>query len=243
MPRTPQTRSTSAAAGSAAGNASGGAAREARGSALPPDRKHRAFWFDPRFAIGLVLVAASVAGVVALVGANDSSVSLMSAREQITPGDRVTSDDLVVTAARAGVAEGLYLSPDDVPADGFVVTRPVGAGEFVPASAVGSTDGIDQTSIVLALASPLPESVERFSRVDIWSSRENDDGLFEAPTVMVSSAVVVRVVEDEGLMARSGSTVEVLIPRDDAARVLEGVVNGAALSALPADLPVEKVEK
>jgi hypothetical protein len=232
MPRTPQRRPHNAAGTSAAGVASG--------STLPSDRRHRTFWFDPRFAIGLVLVAASVAGVVALVGANDSSVSILSAREQIAPGDRVTPDDLVVTAARAGVAEGLYLSPDDVPADGFVVTRPIDAGEFVPASAVSSTDGIDQTSIVLALASPLPESVERFSRVDIWSSRENNDGVFDAPTVMVSSAVVVRVVEGDGLMARAGSTVEVLIPRDDAARVLEGVVNGAALSALPSDLPLEK---
>jgi hypothetical protein len=236
MPRTPQSRSTGASAGSAAGVASG----SAPGNTLPHDRKHRAFWFDPRFAIGLVLVAASVAGVVALVGANDSSVSILSAREPIVPGDRVTADDLVVTAARAGAAEGLYLSPDDVPADGFVVTRPIDAGEFVPASAVSSTDGIDQTSIVLALASPLPESVEPFSRVDIWSSRHNDDGVFEAPAVMVSSAVVVRLVEDDGLMARSGSTVEVLIPRDDVARVLEGVVNGAALSALPSDLPREK---
>jgi len=203
------------------------------------DRRHRAFWFDPRFAIGLALVVASVAGVVALVDANDSSVSIVSAREQIAPGDHVTSDDLVVTAARVGVAEGKYLTPDDVPDDGFVVTRPIEAGEFVPASAVGSAEGIDLTSIVLELASPLAESVERGSRVDIWSSRENDDGVFEAPTVMVSSALVVRVLEDEGLMARAGSTVEVLIPRDDAARVLEAVVNGAALSALPSDLPLE----
>jgi hypothetical protein len=203
-----------------------------------PDRRRRAFWFDPRFAIGLALIAASVAGVVALVGANDSSVSILSARDEIAPGDLVTSDDLVVTAARVGVAEGKYLTPDDVPDDGFVVTRSIDAGEFVPASAVGSSDGITLTSIVLALASPLPESVERGSRVDIWSSREGADGVFAAPTVMVSSALVVRVIEDDGLMARSGSNVEILIPRADAARVLEAVVNGAALSALPSDLPL-----
>lgn len=205
-----------------------------------PDRKRRAFWFDPRFAIGLVLVAASVAGVVALIGANDSSVFILSAREQIAPGDRITADDLVATPARGGIADGLYLAPGDVPADGLVVTRVIDAGEYVPSSAVGSAAGVDLTSVVLALSSPLPESVERGSRVDVWSSRENGDGVFEAPAVMVSSALVIRVVDDEGLMAQSGSSVEVLIPRADAARVLEGVVNGAALSALPADLPVEE---
>jgi hypothetical protein len=205
-----------------------------------PDRKRRAFWFDPRFAIGLVLVGASVAGVVALIGANDSSVAILSAREQIAPGDRITADDLVAIPARRGVADGLYLAPGDVPADGLVVTRVIDAGEFVPSSAVGSAAGVDLTSVVLALSSPLPESVERGSRVDVWSSRENSDGVFEAPAVMVSSALVIRVVDDEGLMAQAGSSVEVLIPRADAARVLEGVVNGAALSALPADLPVEE---
>jgi hypothetical protein len=173
----------------------------------------RRFWFDPRFAIGLLLIVASVAGVVGIVGAADSSVRL------------------------AG-AERLYLVPDDLPDDGLVVTKAVAEGELVPASAVGSTEGERHTSIVVEVSGELAESVEAGSTVDVWSARESAGGVFDAPVVIVSGATVVRLVDRQGLVVDNDSrSVEVLVPRTDVARVLEAIANDDAIAVVPASLP------
>lgn len=201
------------------------------------DRRRRRFWFDPRFAIGIGLVVVSALGVVAIVAVADTSVEVLAAGSDLTPGQRVTSADLVAASVQIGRADGLYLVDADVPAEGIVVTRSIAAGELVPTSSVGSVSGLGLTSIVLSLTSSLPESVETGSRVDLWSSSEGENGVFDAPAVIVPAATVVRVVEEEGLMMTgSGSTVEVLVPRSAIARVLEGIANGAAVSAVPVDL-------
>ena len=204
------------------------------------DRKRPRFWFDPRFAIGLILVAVSVAGVVGIVAATDSSITIMAAGSDFSPGDRVTAADLVGTSVRIADAEKRYLLATDIPREGVVLTRSVAAGELVPAAAAGSASGLQLTSIVLSLTSRLPESVDAGSRLDVWSARQGEAGRFEAPTVIVPSAIVVRLVTDAGLMVNNvGSSVEVLIPRSSIARVLEGVANGSAISAVPVDLPME----
>jgi hypothetical protein len=197
------------------------------------------FWFDPRFAIGIGLVIAAVIGVVSLVAAADETVPVVSARETLSPGERVTSADLVTRDVRIPGAEALYLAPSDIPADGIVITRPVGAGELVPAASAGDVDGLEVTSMVLSLATRLPSSVDAGARVDVWAARSGADGSFAAPTVLVSSALVISVVKDEGLMADDArSALEVLLPRDATARVLEAVANDAAISAVPVDLPL-----
>jgi len=108
--------------------------------------KRTTFAFDPRLAIGLLLVACSVAGVVAIVTAADTSVQVYAARDPLAPGDRITSSNLEARSVRLDVATALYLAPGDIPAAGFVVTRAVAEGELVPASAVGNVDGLRSRS-------------------------------------------------------------------------------------------------
>lgn len=213
----------------------------ARDRAPKPARKR--FWFDPRFAIGLLLVAASVAGVVAIVGAADTSVIVLAARGPLAPGDHVDGDDLRETSVRLAGADRLYLLPGDLPADGLVVTKPVAEGELVAASAVGSVLGEQQTAIVLAVNGELAASVVAGSGVDVWSARHSDSpqtgaAQFDAPAVIVSAATVVRLVDREGFVVDDGSAaVEVLVPRSQVARVLEAVANDDAISVVPASLP------
>jgi hypothetical protein len=201
------------------------------------DKKRRSFWFDPRFAIGIALVVVSVLGVVGLVSAADSSIDVLAARATLTPGQHITADDLVETSVRAGQVERLYLRGSQVSSAGVVITRTIHAGELVPASAVGSAAGLQLTSVVVALNATLPASVGPGSRVDVWSARQDDSNNFAAPTVLVSAAVVVRIVEQKNLVAATtGSSVELLVPRFVTASVLEAMANEAALSVVPVDL-------
>ena len=192
------------------------------------------FRFDPRFAIGLALVAASVAGVSAIVANADRTTAVYAARGALAVGDRILASDLVTTQVRLGVADTLYVTPGRVPADGLVVTRTIAAGELVPASAVGTRSGESVTNIVVELQGKLAASIGPGSVVDVWSSRQTDRGLFGPPAVLVGEAAIVRLVESAGFMAADGGlSVELLVPKAKVAAVLESVANGDAIAVVP----------
>lgn len=208
-------------------------------SAAPRERAPRSFWFDPRFGIGLVLVVASVAGVVWIVSAADRTVEVWAARSALSPGDTVTADDLVVRSVRLGDASDLYLGTALLGDSAVVVTRVVAAGELVPASAVGAPESVRLASVVVTVRGDLPRSVESGSVVDLWSARQTEERDFGPPAVLVGSATVVRVLEADGLVVGSAAVaVEMLVPRSKIAAVLDAVAGSHAMSLVPVSLPV-----
>jgi hypothetical protein len=208
------------------------------GTTKQRERGPRSFWFDPRFAIGIALVVASVGGVLAIVATADSSVAVVATRSALLPGDTINASDLATKRVRLGDLGEKYLVPADIPADGLVVTRSIAGGELVPAAAVGSRMGLRVASVVVVSQGRLPRSVAEGSVVDLWSSSAVEGGAFGAPSVLASSATVVRVLEPDGLVAgRDGGSVEVLIDRDTIARVLEAISNEDAISLVPVSLP------
>jgi hypothetical protein len=201
----------------------------------------RRFAFDVRLLLGLALVAASVVAVTVLVGVADSRVAVYAAAESLAPGDHVDPADLVERSVSLDGAEQLYLLVEATPADGFVVTQPVAAGQLIPLTAAGSHDGVRATSLVLQLAGPVSTVVETGSLVDVWGTASLEQGEFGTPVVLASQATVVRVLEDETLIAGAGaaaSTVEVLVPRTRVARLLQAIANGDALAVVPSGLPL-----
>jgi hypothetical protein len=209
------------------------ASKTSKGESVP-----RSFWFDPRFAIGIALVVASVLGVLAIVSAADSGVRVYVARSALSPGDRVTSDDLDARSVRLGSTGSRYVIEGGLPGGGLVVTRAISAGELVPQSAVGDLIGTRLAPIVVSVSGQLPKSVTAGAVIDLWSARVNDN-VFGAPVVLVSSATVVRVIAKQGIIAdRAGESVEVLVPRAKTAKVLEAIANQDAISVVPVDIPM-----
>lgn len=196
---------------------------------------------DVRLVIGLLLVAASVAGVVVLVGAADARVRVYAAADALVPGDRIHAEDLVERSVALDGSEELYLAVGAVPDDGIVVAQPVAAGQLVPLSAAGSGDGERATSLVLRLAGPVSSVVETGSLVDVWGVALLDQGETGTPVVLAAEATVVRVIAEESLVAGTAgaaSTVEVLVPRTRVARLLQAIARGDALAVVPAGLPL-----
>ncbi len=199
------------------------------------------FWFDPRFAIGLALVIASVAGVYAIVASTDQTTAVYAARSSLAVGDRIDASDLVTTQVRLGAGSELYVTPDRLPNDGLVVTRTVAVGELVPVSAVGTRAGAAVTSVVIDLQGKLAASIEPGSVVDVWSARKTEQALFGPPAVLVGQASIVRIVESTGLIASDGSqSVEILVPKGKVAAVLESIANGDAIAVVPVNTALGK---
>lgn len=192
------------------------------------------FWVDPRFLIGLTLVAASVVGVYLVVADAEDSTAVYAARSSLAVGDRISAEDLVATSVRLGGADEFYLSPSQLPAGGLIVTRTVVAGELVPASALGTRAGASVTSVVLELRGALAATIGPGAVVDVWAARATDTAAFGPPTVLVGAASVVRVVDSGGIIAdRGAQSVEILVPKSSVAAVLEAVMNEDAIAVVP----------
>lgn len=194
---------------------------------------------DPRLLIGIGLVAASVAGTGGLVAAVDTRRTVLAAASALAPGDRVERDDLVERSVALDGAEGLYLAPRDLPADGFVVVEAVQRGELVPRSAVADSDAHRSTVLVIESVTPVASGVRVGSPIEVWASAVDDGSRAGAPTVLVPEGVVTRVIPADGLMsAASGGAVEVRVPRSRVAGILQAQANGDLLAVVPAGLPL-----
>lgn len=205
----------------------------------PPARTRRVA-LDVRLLLGLLLVASSVIAVTVIVGVADTRIRVYAAGGALTPGDRVDADDLVERSVTLDGADDLYLRVGDLPDDGFIVVQPVAAGQLVPLTAAGSTDGERATSLVLQLSGPVSSVVRPGALVDVWGVALLDQGETSTPAVLASGATVVRVLADESLVGggAAATSVEVLVPRTRVARLLQAIASGDALAVVPAGLPL-----
>ena len=198
----------------------------------------RRTWFDPRVAIGVALVVLSILGVVGVVAASDRTQTVYVAAQPLAVGSRVTATDLTPAHVRLGSAGGLYLT-GTVPSGGYVATRSVAAGEMVPVSALGSAAGADTDTLVLTLADQLPGSVVAGSSIDVWAAPKTTATAYGPPQVLASGAAVVRLVPGDGLIGGGDSSrVELRVPQDDVARMLQSVADGDRISAVSVGEPL-----
>lgn len=193
----------------------------------------RPFWFDPRLAIGLLLIVASVVGVAAIVVRAERTTAVYAATDALIVGERIHPADLARLNVRLDAAADLYLTPDQVPAEGVLVTRTVVAGELIPASAVGTVSGESVTSLVVTLRGMLAAGVDAGSIVDVWAAAQEDTTRYAPPGILVPGATVVRVVEQSGLLsATDAPIVEILVPKNTVSAVLEAIANDDAIAVV-----------
>jgi len=196
-------------------------------------------WFDPRLAIGLALVVASVAGVTAIVTTADRTSAVYVARSALAVGDHVDAGDVNLAHVRLGASETRYVTPGRLPRAGLLVTRTVQAGELIPVGAVGTRAGESVTSVVVSVRPALAESVVAGSVVDVWAAKKTGPSQFAPPDVLVPAASVVRIIAPTGLMAATdGQSVEILVPKSMVGPALESVANGDVVSVVAVDSPI-----
>ncbi|WP_224274345.1 SAF domain-containing protein [Nocardioides lacusdianchii] len=153
-------------------NSSRHPSRTTGGLDVPPaTRATRPGWRDPRLWIGVALVTGSVvAGARILAGADDMT-QVWSASTDLVAGQTVGADDLEATRVRFGddLDRELYLAVGEELPAALTLTRPLAAGELVPAAALGEAADEDAVAVSIAVAAEhVPPDVVRGSRVDVW---------------------------------------------------------------------------
>jgi hypothetical protein len=200
-------------------------------ASLSPPR--RAFWGDVRFLVGIALVALSIAGVWLIVSASDDAVPALQANRTITQGEVLTSGDFQVVDVGLGSLADDYLGPDDLHA-GSVAARTLESGELVPASALTDADRSRSTTVVIQSSTGIPEGVRAGTIVEVWQAPPLDEGrAYDVPRILVADVIVHEVLDAEGVLADTGTQLEVVIDRADVADVLAAITGGAALSVVP----------
>ena len=131
-------------------------------------RLKRPSWKDPRLLVGILLVLASVVGVVSLVGAADQTTEAYAAREPIAVGETLTVDKLHRVKVRLGEVEQHYLTPEAGLDAGLVAVQRIGKDQLLPRESVGQLDGLDRKPVAVTVEENLPAQAVAGSRVDVW---------------------------------------------------------------------------
>ncbi|MET0296970.1 MAG: SAF domain-containing protein [Microbacterium sp.] len=189
-------------------------------------------WGDARFLLGLLLVAASIAGVWFVVAAARSTTPVLAAAHTIVPGAVVTDADVLVVDVALGQSGGAYIEPVDL-VPGLVATRTIDEGELVPAAALDDAATARTTTVVLRSAADVPASVGPGSVVEVWRAPLLESGAYDEPRILVADATVVSVTRDESMMGGGSAALEIVIARSDVAAVLAAIADGSSLSVVP----------
>jgi hypothetical protein len=197
-------------------------------------RLGRSRWLDPRLITGLVLVLGSVVVGTRVIAAADDRVPVLVAATDLAPGQPLTA--AMVETRQVGLEstlDDLYHTGDV--GHGYVVVRPVSAGELLPRSSVAVATETDATRYVtVALpATELPVGLGPAAIVDVWRAppEQSDD---RRAVRLLADISVTAVDTGGGGLAGSGGVARVtLAVSDDTATDLDEAV--AALVAAARD--------
>ncbi|UQN15256.1 SAF domain-containing protein [Gulosibacter sp. ACHW.36C] len=193
---------------------------------------------DPRLVIGIVLVAGSIAGVVGVVQSTAQTTTVYALGQAVAAGETITAEQLTAVEVSAATPTELYLT--DASADSYIATRPIGAGELVPLTALGEAD-TSSAAVVVSIPGELPGGVGTGTTVEIWSAAAGERmGTYDAPQVIVAEAQVIRVIEQDDFVATAQVDVELRIPDGEIATVMSATSNGARLQLVPIHEPVQE---
>lgn len=209
--------------------------RRASADRSAPSRTRRSRWRDPRLAGGLVLIGASVAVGSWAVDAAADTQDLYALTADVAPGDSLSADG-VLTLVSSHPGTGDYVTADELP-DDAVATRSMTAGELLPQAAVSTETTADTRSVVLDIASGLPEGTGTGDVVDLWTlpSASVTAKTGESDASLVAEQLVVARVGEAGndLVGARTTSVEVLVPRTRVSQVLTAVASEGSLVLVP----------
>jgi len=203
----------------------------------PAQRLRRPSWRDPRLLIGLVLLFTSVAVGARTVALADHTEPVYAARHTLPTGTALSPEGLEIVRVRLAGARSRYLDARYPIPRGKVLIRTVGAGEMLPVASIGPANGLLYRPVAIPIDGSPPAGLAPGGRADIWASAKRRDALgggYDQPEP-IARTVEVFTVDKPGsdLAADRSSSVEVMLPADDLAPVLDALANQARIVILP----------
>ncbi|HJV97821.1 MAG TPA: hypothetical protein VJ617_01805 [Arthrobacter sp.] len=196
-------------------------------------RLKRPSWKDPRLLVGILLVLASVAGVISLVGSADRTTEVYAARDAIAVGETLTEDNVVRAKVRLGDTEQHYITVEAGLPEGVVAVQRIGKDQLVPRESLGSVDALDRKPVAVAVEEALPSQVVDGTRVDVWVAMPDAKNGFSEPKLLLPGAEIAQITSGSTTLGSSRSTVLMILVSDSQMPALLGAqANQAKISVV-----------
>lgn len=210
----------------------------------PATRLARPRWRDTRLLLGVLLVLVAVVVGARVVAAADDTEPVWVAARTLAAGSTLTADDVTTRSVRLDAAAGAYLGVGGAAPTGYVLTRPVGAGELIPAAAVVAPERSAARRLVTVPVERFhhPADLARGGLVDVYvtaaAAGQGTTPGWPEPTLVLEAAVVADVERESGRLGPTGSGVGVVlaVAPSDVADLVAAIQAGTVdLVRVPAD--------
>ena len=178
-------------------------------------RLKRPSWKDPRLLVGVLLILASVVGVISLLGSADKTTEVFVAREAIAVGEKLTPDNVSRVKMRLGEVESHYITAESGMPDGVVAVQRIGKDQLLPRESLGAVDLLDRKPVAVTVQEALPEQAVAGTRVDVWVSMPDARNGFAQPKLLLPGAEIAEVSPGSTALGSSKSTVLMVLVGDE----------------------------
>lgn len=196
-------------------------------------RLKRPSWKDPRLLVGVLLVLASVVGVISLVGSADRTTEVYAARDSIAVGEKLTPDNVIRAKVRLGETEENYVTVESGLPEGLVAVQRIGKNQLVPKESLGKVDELDRKPVAVTIEEALPAQAVAGTRVDVWVALPDARNGFSEPKLLLPGAEIAQVSTGSTALGSSRNTVLMVLVADSQMPALLGAqANQAKISVV-----------
>jgi len=197
-------------------------------------RVKRPGWKDPRLALGVVLVAASVIGTVYLVRGMNETTAVYVAETNITLGEKLSDLNLQQREVQLGESLDHYLSVGQIDLDNARANTFIEAGELITKSSITSSQIGERRPINVELPADLSQAITPGSFVDVWVAKKQAGGASYGVPEQLASMVEVsaRVSRSGGFAGENGTNLELLVESGKLEAFLQALANDARLTVI-----------
>jgi hypothetical protein len=191
-------------------------------------------WRDPRLAVGIILVAASVVLGARVMASADDTVPVWSLRRDVPAGKSLTSDDVTVTHVHFESVDDAdrYFDGDQTLPSDWIAEHDLVAGELLAQSALTEPEesAVDQLPLTVTEGF-YPPDLAPGDRVDIWVIP--DESVDQSPDTLPQLDDVAVLDVDAAGSSLDGTSTTVVVALE--------AVNDNTLSQLLGALPTGSV--
>jgi len=196
-------------------------------------RLKRPSWKDPRLLVGVLLVLASMAGVIFLVGSADRTTEVYAARDGIAVGERLTPENVVRAKVRLGDSEQHYITVEAGLPENLVAVQRIAKDQLVPRASLGGVDQLNRKPVALNIEQTLPSQAVAGARVDVWVAQPDAKNGFSEPKLILPGAEIAEVATGSTALGSSKTTVLMVLVEDKQMPALLGAqANEAKISVV-----------
>lgn len=183
--------------------------------------------------VGILLVLASVAGVVYLIGSADRTTEVYAARDGIAVGEPVTPDNVVRVKVRLGDTEQHYITASDGLPAGTVAVQRIAKDQLVPRASLGDVDQLNRKPVAIQVEQSLPSQAVPGARVDVWVAQPDAKNGYSEPKLVLPGAEIAEVATGSTALGSSKTTVLMVLVEDSQMPALLGAqANEAKISVV-----------